>query len=123
MEDELEINLGPMGYELLTRHNTSLFSFLGESAILGPLKVYNHIFIHEQQTETQEEYAIYIFADNENYEEIRRHAARHNFPQHLNLTYVSEGDQYAFDITHGIDNGELVFPAEWDVDEEGKGVE
>lgn len=94
----------------LTPENTSLFNFLGESAI-GPHCVFNHIFIQKEDDEGEVEFYAYVFADHDDYDDIVRHIRKHRFPQHLNLPEVAEMDQIAFEATHG----EITptFPEEW----------
>lgn len=95
--------------ETLTRFNTSLFTFIGESAI-GPHSVFNHVFI-QGETDDQE-YMAYIFADHKDYESLFEHIKKNYWPQHNNLNDVSEMDQYAFEVTHGGPAPET-FPSSW----------
>lgn len=98
--------------ETLTRHNTALFTFIGESAI-GPHRVYDHVFISGENEEGEAEFYAYIFNDHKDYETLFEHIKLYRWPQHLNLTEVSEMDQRAFDMTHGISDEDTVFPSDW----------
>lgn len=104
----------PTGMEHITRFNTELFRYLGSSAVLGPHETFNHIRITDVDEETGElESCVVIFADHEDYDEVSRFMLRWNYPQHFNLPRVSEFVQYAFDATHGVQEGEVSFPEFW----------
>jgi hypothetical protein len=109
-QDEMWLEL-PTGMEHVTRFNTELWRYIGQSATLGDHSVFNHVRITSTDEETGEEEGMAIvFADNENFDNLSRFMLRWNYPQHFNLCRVTPFVQYAFDATHGIDENETTFP-------------
>lgn len=90
-EDELTITFEDGEKFLMTRENTSLFTFMGN------LATRNHVFMALGYDEERDEGScMYVFSFNPNYAPLAKFLAQHNFPAHLNLTEVSDTDERAF---------------------------
>lgn len=121
-QDEMWLEL-PTGMEHVTRFNTELYRYIGESALLGEHSNYNRVEIVERDEEGEIESCAVVFQDNEEYENLSRFMLRWNYPQHFNLSRVSEFAQFAFDACHGISEDETTFPERWNEPLDGKGGE
>lgn len=85
-DDELLLNVQGKEF-LMNRDNTSLFTFLGRAA-------FNHVFIS-----MNEDMGAFVFRTTETTEMFDRlveHVQEHNYPQHLNLNDITEGDKAAY---------------------------
>lgn len=123
-DSELWLNLGYGEDEHIHRGNTRLYNFIGESALLGPHDVYDHIFITEEDEDGEMTSAAYIFKDNEHYEHVAAHIRLYNFEQHLNVARPVPLDVTAFEVTHGItDSEDLVFPEDWNDPIDARGTD
>lgn len=105
-EKDVALELIINGEEFLaTRHNTSLFTFLGE------LSCYDHVFILKDE-ETGE--GGYLFKNQTVFNDLGAFIVAHSFPMHLNMTEVAECDQDAFNGTFYRDiRSNRSFPPEW----------
>lgn len=75
---------------LATRDNTSLFTFLGRAAL-------DHVFIKEEETETNTMMGTYIFSSHKMYEKMAEYIFENDYPMYLNLREVAQCDQTAWD--------------------------
>lgn len=81
---------------LLTRHNTTLYTFFGR-VILEEMEMdaanFNHVFV--QLGEPNEEGAIpggFIFQNNPGYRKVSSFILKHNFPANLNSMLIPQSD-------------------------------
>lgn len=103
----IKLETGESGQVVATRHNTSLFSFIGE------LSMYNHIFVVTEDCETTSK-GMYVFNQNPNYARIARYMVDNTYPMHLHLTDVAPCDVEAFERVIATDVGEFdTIPADW----------
>lgn len=90
-DDTYPIHLNGEPFEV-NRFNTSLFTFLGHNAIK------NHVFIvieeHESDTDVTRIWEEFM---EPAYIALENHIIAHDYPQHLNLTQVSQIDEDAFE--------------------------
>jgi len=99
---ELTIN----GQEVLaTRHNTAMFTFLGD------LACYDHVFICVNEEEGS---GAYLFKNQQIWRDLAGFIMENQFPMHLNLPEVAECDVDAFNGTFYGDIRHMdSFPADW----------
>lgn len=88
--DEITLRLGESGEFLMTRHNSSLFTFAGH------LATRNHIFLVTGEETEEVIQGTYIFAHADAYVPIASFMVQHAFPMHLNRNDVAECDEQAF---------------------------
>jgi hypothetical protein len=91
MSENLPIGINGEDFEV-TRHNTSLFTFLGANAIK------NHVFMVIKDNGDGSCEGTHVFRSfmPEAYDALAAHIIEYNFPQHLNLNDVAEIDEDAF---------------------------
>lgn len=71
----------------MDRHNSALFSFVGD------LAMHDHVFVLlDQETNS----GTYIFRHNEIFGALAEYMVENSFPMHLNANEVAECDQDAF---------------------------
>lgn len=87
-DDELLLNIQGKEF-IMNRHNTSFFSFLGRAA-------FNHIFVSINEETSLGAFVFRTDNTEEMYDALLSHVQEHNFPQHLNLNDISEGDKAAY---------------------------
>lgn len=105
-EDSMELIIGEVEFNM-NRTNTSLFTFLGRSAL-------DHLFlVHE--TEENKAYGTYVFSLNTHFDDLVAFAIKHSFPAHLNMLAVAQCDQDAYDnaIQQAMTDLNDSFPDEW----------
>lgn len=91
MDDEPVARLDFGGEEReMTRHNSALFTHLGE------LAMYDHIFVQFDE-QGNDQFGAYIFRQNDSFNTLAQFILEHDFPMHLNATEVSDCDRDAFD--------------------------
>lgn len=98
----------------MTRHNATLFSFLGRQMIEGAeedISKYDHIFL---QTGQEDEAAVggYVFGDSEVFATLANFMNHYQFPMILNRLNVPQCDIDAWNKSHFQDIGDFV-PEEW----------
>lgn len=100
----LELNMN--GERIIaTRHNTAMFTFLGDLAI------YDHVFV---LTNEETNSGAYLFKNQEIWQDLAGFCIEHQYPMHLNMEEVAECDQKAFEATMFTDvRSADSFPAEW----------
>lgn len=84
----------PEGDFYATRHNMSLFTFIGEQAL------FNHVFLETEELTDNEYSGKYVFADHRHYSELVEFIFEHDFPMHLNGTEVPLCDKQAYGTCH-----------------------
>lgn len=96
MSEKLSLSFGNGSSYELTPENTTLYTFLGKTALETveiENSVVNHVFV---QTSPDEETAsgMYFFKefDQDRYDTITRHMVEHSWPMLLNLRVVPECD-------------------------------
>lgn len=90
---------------IANRHNTAMFTFLGE------LAVYDHIFV---LTDEETNSGAYLFKNQDVWKELAGFLIEHEFPMHLNMDEVAECDRNAFDATmYGDIRSNKSFPQGW----------
>lgn len=88
-EDELMLHIGEGMEFLMTRHNTRLYTFIGN------LATRNHLFLILEETE--DSYMGHrVFAHNDSYPALAYFMVEHEYPMNLNSTEVPELDEEAF---------------------------
>ena len=110
-EDEPVMNLNTTHGEIEARRdNTTLFTFLGKLAL------YDHVFIHTGDTEDDVAKGMYIFNQNEVYDQMSEYMWENDYPMHINLPEVAQCDLDAFDnmvhkdVEQDLESG---IPEEW----------
>lgn len=91
MSENLTIGLNGEDFEV-TRHNTSLFTFIGANAIK------NHVFMVIKDNGDGSCEGTHVFRSfmPEAYDALEEHIVEYNFPQHRYLTDVAAVDEDAF---------------------------
>lgn len=108
MEEQLPINIGEETH-IATRHNMSLFTFLGENAFA------DHVFLQLEETEENRARGLYIFRGFQVFEPLRQFIIDNRFPMHLNATEVPECDMTAWSNYHYADiEAADSYPEDWD---------
>ena len=97
----LEISLNGEDF-ILTRYNTTLFSFWGR-VILRDYELdannFNHVFIRTSGEDESEVHGGYLFHEHPMFKKIAKFAVQHNFPTVANQIVVPECDVRAFEQT------------------------
>jgi hypothetical protein len=91
MSENLEIGLNGKDFEV-TRHNTSLFTYL------GGLAIHDHVFMVIKDNGDGSCEGTHVFKAflPEAYDALEEHIVEHNFPQHRYLNDVAQIDEDAF---------------------------
>lgn len=92
-----------------TRDNTSLFTFLGRTAL-------DHIFVNTEVDEENEKVMIgtYIFRCHRMFEPMEDYMVVNDYPLHLNLPEVADCDEEAFNrMVHQQATDIDTIPADW----------
>lgn len=79
----------PQGEKILTRQNSSLFTFMGR------LSLYDHIYYCDIKEQEIEE-AFYIFSFVKGFRKLAKYMMANSFTAHLNMTEVSSTDVGAY---------------------------
>jgi len=105
---ELDLTLGGEEFRM-TRENTSLFTFLGESAM------YNHIFFQKERLDGNRIAGTYLFRPNPNFTKLRAFMEEHHYPMHINLLQPAQCDLDAFNAHYFKDLNDISYiPDEWE---------
>jgi hypothetical protein len=98
----LELNINGETYRA-DRHNTSLFTFLGE------LGCYDHVFVSLAEDE-----CVYLFKNQQIWKDLVGFIMENEFPMHFNLNEVAECDRDAYNATFLSDLAQTnTVPKEW----------
>lgn len=87
--DELNLHLPDGSEQLMTRHNSRLYTFFGN------LATRNHVFIVKEERE-ESSIGAYIFAHSDAYQPIVSFMLTHQFPMSINNVEVAQCDEDAF---------------------------
>lgn len=108
-EDELLLRLGGEREFLMTRHNSTLFTFVGN------LATRNHVFL-EYEVDEKTRSGTYIFAHSNVFTELVGFMAEYDYPMVINHNEVPDCDEQAFQnsldqLTGTIDSDHV--PDDW----------
>lgn len=97
MSERLTLNLGNGNEFEMTPDNSTLYTFLGQTAIGAMLidnAAVNHVFVRTSPEEAETASGMYFFRefDPDNYDTMTRHMTEHRYPMLLNLRRVPECD-------------------------------
>ena len=95
----LRIQLGEHGEFDATPENSSIFTFLGKTAINGvewDNSRFNHIFLQINELDEERLSGAYIFSDTPAYETLANYLLQNGYPLHCNIRNVAECDIEAF---------------------------
>lgn len=99
-EPGLTLNLGDGKKIELTPENTSVYTFLGQTAVGDALfenASVNHAFVQTTRNEKDQPQGMYFFEQfHPVYKEIAAHAIKHSFPTMANQRTVPECDMRAY---------------------------
>ena len=95
----LKMQLGEYGEFEATPENTSVFTFLGQTAINGIMwdnERFNHAFLNIHEVDEDRVQGAYIFSDAKNFDEMMRFFMQNGYPLHVNLRHVAQCDIDAY---------------------------
>lgn len=89
------------------RHNTMLFTFMGE------LACYDHIFLMLEET-PEGVAGRYMWSSNESYPKLKEYMLEHNYTTYLNVQEISDEDKSSWEEHHLKDiRRDDTFPETW----------
>jgi len=95
----LEIKLNGEGF-LLTRYNTTLFTFWGRVILRDyelDAKNFDHVFIQTSDEDAEQLRGAYLFRYHPMFKKLAKFAIEHNFPRVINQVNIPECDVRAFE--------------------------